>query len=65
MWIVAIAWIYVVGLMALTEPSVIGGIMTFLFYCILPLSLVYYIAGGKKRRQRKSLAEAPPPPDAG
>lgn len=67
MWIVAIAWIYVVGLMALTEPSVVGGIMTFLFYCILPLSLVYYIAGRKKRRA--ATAPAPPqpatPPDGG
>ena len=67
MWIVAIAWIYVVGLMALTEPSVVGGIMTFLFYCILPLSLIYYIAGRKKRRARHAAppAEPPAPPDAG
>jgi hypothetical protein len=67
MWIVAIAWIYVVGLMALTEPSVVGGIMTFLFYCILPLSLIYYIAGRKKRRARNTppAPDAPTPPDAG
>jgi hypothetical protein len=67
MWIVAIAWIYVVGLMALTEPSIVGGIMTFLFYCILPLSLVYYIAGRKKRRNRIAPppTDAPAPPDAG
>ena len=67
MWIVAIAWIYVVGLMALTEPSVVGGIMTFLFYCILPLSLVYYIAGRKKRRAATAAAPPQPatPPDGG
>jgi hypothetical protein len=35
--IVAVAWIYVVGLMALTETSVVAGIVTFLFYCVLPL----------------------------
>jgi hypothetical protein len=77
MWIVAIAWVYVVGLMALAEmmkTSVVGGIMTFVFYCILPLSLVYYIAGRRKRRERNAAANPPPspapiepplPPDAG
>ena len=49
MHIVALAWIYVVGLMAITEKSVIGGIMTFVFYCLIPLSLLWYIANSKKR----------------
>lgn len=61
MWIVAVAWVYVVGLMALTEPSVVAGIMTFLFYCVLPLSLLFYIAGSKARRARR---EKPTPPEA-
>ena len=52
MWIVAVAWIYVVGLMALTEPSIVAGIMTFLGYCVLPLSLLYYLSGSKRRRLR-------------
>lgn len=59
MLIVAVAWIYVVGLMALTEPSVIGGIMTFFGYCVLPLSLVWYLFGRRRRR----VPPAPPPPD--
>lgn len=54
MWIVAVAWIYVVGLMALTEPSVVAGVMTFLLYCILPLSLFSYIFGSRRRRQKRS-----------
>lgn len=53
MWIVAIAWIYVVGLMALTETSVIAGIVTFLFYCVVPLGTLNYIAGTGKRRARR------------
>lgn len=53
MWIVAIAWIYVVGLMALTEPSIVAGIMTFFGYCVLPLSILFYITGGKARRARR------------
>ena len=57
MLIVAIAWIYVVGLMALTEPSIIAGIVTFLFYCVLPLATWIYIAGTGKRRARRKAAE--------
>lgn len=49
MLIVAVAWIYVVGLMALTEPTVVAGIMTFLSFCVLPLSIFYYIFGRKKK----------------
>jgi hypothetical protein len=57
MLIVAIAWIYVVGLMALTEPTIIAGIVTFLFYCVLPLATWMYIAGTGKRRARRKAAE--------
>lgn len=53
MWIVAIAWIYVVGLMAVTEPSIVAGIMTFVGYCALPLSILFYLTGGKRRRARR------------
>jgi membrane protein implicated in regulation of membrane protease activity len=52
MWIVAIAWIYVVVLMAATEPTVVAGIMTFAFYCALPLSILFYITGAKRRQRR-------------
>lgn len=53
MWIVAVAWIYVVALMAATEPSLVHGVMTFLFYCALPLSIVFYLTGSKRRRARR------------
>jgi hypothetical protein len=56
--IIAITWIFVVGLMALTEPSVVGGIMTFLGYCVLPLSILYYLAGSKRRRTRAARTNA-------
>lgn len=58
MWIVAIGWAYVVILMAATETSVIAGIMTFFGYCVLPLSILFYIAGAGKRRQRRAGASA-------
>jgi hypothetical protein len=56
MWIVAIGWIYVVALMAATEPSVVAGIMTFFGYCVLPLSLLFYLMGSKRRRLRRGAA---------
>lgn len=56
MWIVAVAWIYVVGLMAITEPNFVAGIMTFFGYCVLPLSILYYLAGSKRRRLRNEAA---------
>ena len=54
MWIVAIAWIYVVGLMAVTEPSIVAGIMTFFGYCVVPLSILFYLTGGRRRRARRA-----------
>ncbi|HEY5800318.1 MAG TPA: hypothetical protein VIT92_08850 [Burkholderiaceae bacterium] len=59
MTIIAIAWIYVVGLMAITEgaSSVVGGIMTFLLYCVFPLSVVTYIGNSGKRRRKRQAEE--------
>lgn len=59
MLMTAIAWIYVVGLMALTEPSVVAGLMTFLLYCVLPLSILFYLTGsGRRKRKAARLAAA-------
>ena len=58
MWIVAIGWMYVVTLMAATEPTVVGGIMTFFGYGVLPLSIVFYLAGSRRRRARATRAAA-------
>lgn len=56
MWIVAIGWMYVVTLMAATEPTVVGGIMTFFGYGVLPLSVVLYLMGTGGRRRRREAA---------
>jgi hypothetical protein len=50
MHIIAIGWIYVVFMMAITEKSVLAGIMTFTFYCAIPLGVVWYIVVIKKRK---------------
>jgi hypothetical protein len=53
MLIIALAWIYVVLLMSLTEPTVVAGVMTFLMYCVIPLGILLYVTGGKRRRARR------------
>jgi len=58
MYIVAIAWIYVVLMMSITEQSIVAGIMTFVFYGLAPLALFLWIFGTPARRRaahRKSL----------
>lgn len=54
MYIIAIAWIYVVFMMAITETTAIAGIMTFLLYGVLPVSIIVYVmgTGGRKRKRR-------------
>ncbi|HWU97649.1 MAG TPA: hypothetical protein VN114_03975 [Oxalicibacterium sp.] len=55
MYIIVIAWIYVVFMMAITETSVVAGIMTFLLYGLLPVAiLVYLMDSGRRRRKRKA-----------
>jgi len=65
MYIVAIAWIFVTLLMALTEPSVTAGVLSFTFYGLLPLALFLWLVGTPQRRRNRHSAsnrrpEAPP-----
>lgn len=57
MYIVAIAWIYVVLMMSITEQSVVAGVMTFLLYGLLPLALILYLMGVPERKRRRLRAE--------
>lgn len=62
MWIVAIAWMYVALLMALSEAvspvgSVLGAIITLLFYGVLPTALVMYVLGTPQRRKARLARE--------
>lgn len=79
MYLVAIAWIYVVLMMALAEAlspqgTVLGALFTVLLYGALPLSIVLYLMGtpARRRARRRAEAAAPQPqpstavqPDAG
>lgn len=58
MWLVAIAWIYVVGLMSVTETSIVAGVMTFVFYCVVPLGILFYLTGGRARRARREAEQS-------
>jgi hypothetical protein len=57
MYIVAIAWIYVVLMMSITEASVVAGVMTFLLYGVLPLTIILYLMGTPQRKRDRMAAE--------
>lgn len=57
MYIVAIAWIYVVLMMSITEDSVVAGIMTFLLYGVFPLTIILYVMGTPQRKRDRQRAE--------
>ena len=57
MYIVAIGWIYVTLLMAVTETNITAGILTFLLYGLAPLALLLWLAGFPARRRRRTRDE--------
>lgn len=70
MYLIVIAWLYVTLLMALAEAfssqgGVLGAIITFLLYGVLPMSLVIYLWGTPLRRkeirrqEQKALSATP------
>jgi hypothetical protein len=57
MYIVAIGWLYVVFMMSITENSAVGGVMTFLLYGLLPVTIILYLLGTPERKRRRRAAE--------
>lgn len=55
MYIVAIAWLYVVVLMAMTESSITAGVLTFFFFGFAPCLLLLWLFGGPARKRHKQL----------
>ncbi|MBW9335302.1 hypothetical protein FEE59_17475 [Herbaspirillum sp. RU 5E] len=53
MVIVAIAWLYVVFMMSITEQSAVAGVATFLLYGIIPLTIVLYLMGTPQRKRNR------------
>lgn len=64
MYLVAIGWLYVALMMSVAEAtnttgSVLGAIVTFVLYGILPTALIMYLLGAPaRRRARKAREEA-------
>jgi hypothetical protein len=64
MYIVVIAWAYVVLLMSATEASLTAAILTALFYGLLPCGLLLWImALFRRRRSTQRLLNQPNRPD--
>ena len=73
MYLVIIAWLYVAVLMAVAEATnsqgtLLGAIVTFFLYGLMPIALVVYLMGSPLRRKARAKAEqsaASGSPDAG
>ena len=77
MYIVLIAWTYVAVLMAVAEAAapngtLLGAVVTLLFYGVLPVTLIAYLMGTPSRRRARlrrtaedDASVAPIEPDAG
>jgi hypothetical protein len=63
MYLVPIAWLYVAVMMSVAEATntngtVLGAIVTFLLYGVLPVGLVLYFMGSPARRRANKAREA-------
>jgi hypothetical protein len=63
MYLVVIAWLYVVLMMAVAEATnstgtVLGAVVTFLLYGLLPVALVVYLMTAPARRRIVNAREA-------
>ncbi len=63
MYLVVIAWLYVALMMAVAEATsttgtVLGALVTFVLYGLLPLGLVMYLLGAPARRKALRAREA-------
>jgi hypothetical protein len=63
MYLVVIAWVYVVLMVAVAEAassngSLLGAVLTFLMWGLLPLTIVVYLMRSPARRRARRAAEA-------
>ncbi|HNT40523.1 MAG TPA: hypothetical protein PKO45_15520 [Rubrivivax sp.] len=63
MHLIVAAWLYVALMMAVAEAlspqgSVLGAVVTFVFYGVLPLSVLVYILATPARRRARRAREA-------
>ena len=64
MYILAIGYLYVILMMAITEKSLISGLLTLVFYGVIPLAIMLWLMSAPERaRRRKRIAQSPATPD--
>lgn len=57
MYIIAIGWLYVTLLMAFTEVNLVAAVLTFVFYGVLPVSILMWLLGSPMRRRKRAAQE--------
>ncbi len=58
MYIIALAWLYVVILMSVMQPSWLSAAVTLIGYGLAPLALMLWIVGTPQRRRTRHAREA-------
>ncbi|MFN0160249.1 MAG: hypothetical protein ACKVQQ_03405 [Burkholderiales bacterium] len=62
--IIAIGWLWVAFMMSLTERSFVAGVLTFVFYGLVPCGLLLYLLATPARRRRRAARERAGDPPA-
>ncbi|GAB1459832.1 hypothetical protein [Thauera sp.] len=57
MYLIPIAWLYVVILVAAAEDTIVAAILTFVFWGLAPLALFLWLFGTPARRRRRQEQE--------
>lgn len=58
MYLIAIAWLYVVIIVSVSDETLLGGMVTFIFWGLLPLALFLWLFGTPARRRQRLKLEA-------
>ena len=58
MHMIAIGWLWVAFMMAITQKSIVSGVSTFIFYGLLPCALLIYLLSTPARRRRRARLKA-------
>jgi len=56
MHMIAIGWLWVAFMMAITEKSLVAGLLTFLFYGLFPCAVLLYVLNKQAGKRREHAA---------
>ncbi len=57
MYIIAIGWLWVVLMMAITESNLVAAALTFIFYGLLPCLLLLWLLSTPARRRQRAIEQ--------